>query len=76
MGGFMLVVIVLTVAFAVPYFILTLAGMYSPVLAFVIETFMFYQIFAMRSLKEASLQVYDALKNGDLQEARKKLRGL
>lgn len=73
MGGFVLVVIVLTVTFAVPYFILTLAEMYSPVLAFVIETFMFYQIFAMRSLKEASLQVYDALKSGDLQEARKKL---
>ena len=73
MGGFVLVVIVLTVAFAVPYFILTLAEMYSPVLAFAVETFMFYQIFAMRSLKEASLQVYDALKSGDLQEARKKL---
>ena len=73
MGGFVLVVIVLTVTFAVPYFILTLAGMYSPVLAFAVETFMFYQIFAMRSLKEASLQVYDALKSGDLQEARKKL---
>lgn len=73
MGGFVLVVIVLTVTFAVPYFILTLAEMYSPVLAFAIETFMFYQIFAMRSLKEASLQVYDALKSGDLQEARKKL---
>ena len=56
-----------------PYFILTLAEMYSPVLAFAVETFMFYQIFAMRSLKEASLQVYDALKSGDLQEARKKL---
>ena len=73
MGGFVMVVIVLTVAFAVPYFILTLAEMYSPVLAFAVETFMFYQIFAMRSLKEASLQVYDALKSGDLQEARKKL---
>ena len=68
-----MVAIVLTVAFAVPYFILTLAEMYSPVLAFAFETFMFYQIFAMRSLKEASLQVYDALKSGDLQEARKKL---
>ena len=73
MGGFVLVVIVLTVTFAVPYFILTLAEMYSPVLAFAVETFMFYQIFAMRSLKEASLQVYEALKSGDLQEARKKL---
>ena len=73
MGGFVLVVIVLTVTFAVPYFILTLTEMYSPVLAFAVETFMFYQIFAMRSLKEASLQVYEALKSGDLQEARKKL---
>ena len=53
MGGFVLVVIVLTVAFAVPYFILTLAEMYSPLLAFAVETFMFYQIFAMRSLKFA-----------------------
>ena len=39
MGGFVLVVIVLTVTFAVPYFILTLAEMYSPVLAFAVETF-------------------------------------
>lgn len=44
MGGFMLVVIVLGVSFAVPYFILHFAEMYSPVLAFIIETFMFYQI--------------------------------
>ena len=73
MGGFVLVVIVLGVSFAVPYFILHFAEMYSPVLAFVIETFMFYQIFAMRSLKEASMQVCEALRAGDLPEARKKL---
>lgn len=73
MGGFMLVVIVLGVSFAVPYFILHFAEMYSPVLAFIIETFMFYQIFAMRSLKEAAMQVCEALQAGDLPEARKKL---
>ncbi len=73
MGGFMLVVIVLSVTFAVPYFILELAGAYHPALAFLIETFMFYQIFAMRSLKEASMQVCDALKKEDLPEARKML---
>lgn len=73
MGGFMLVVIVLAVTFAVPYFILYFAEMYSPVLAFVIETFMFYQIFAMRSLKDASMEVGNALKADDLAEARKKL---
>ena len=73
MGGFMLVVIVLGISFAVPYFILHFAEMYSPVLAFIIETFMFYQIFAMRSLKEAAMQVCDALQAGDLPEARKKL---
>ena len=52
MGGFVLVVIVLTVTFAVPYFILTLAEMYSPVLAFAVENLCFIRFLQCVPLKK------------------------
>ncbi|NLH46592.1 MAG: cobalamin biosynthesis protein CobD, partial [Acholeplasmataceae bacterium] len=72
-GGLALVLIVTTVSFSVPYFILKWAGSISPLFVFVLETIMFYQIFATKCLENESMKVYTELKKGDLAPARKQL---
>lgn len=72
-GGLLLVIIVTTVSFSVPFFILKWVGSISPLFAFVLETIMFYQIFATKCLEDESMKVYKELKNGDLTAARKQL---
>lgn len=69
-AGFSLVVIILTFSFVVPYYILVLAKSISPWLAFVVETIMFYQIFAIKSLKDESEKVYDKLIHSTIEQAR------
>ena len=44
-GGLVLVLTVTAVSFFAPYFILRWAGSISPLLVYVLETIMFYQIF-------------------------------
>lgn len=72
-GGLLLVVMVTTIAFTVPFMILYLAGMVSPYLACAIETIFCYQIFATKCLKDESMNVYHELVKKDLVEARVKL---
>lgn len=69
-GGTILALIVIGVSFVASY--LLLKGFYgiSPVLGFVVEAFMCYQILATKCLKSESMKVYNALKKGNLQEAR------
>ncbi|MDD6612644.1 MAG: adenosylcobinamide-phosphate synthase CbiB [Clostridiales bacterium] len=55
----------------IPFVLLWLAGMVHPAARFLLETVFCWQIFAAKSLKQAALRVYDALKAGDLQLARK-----
>lgn len=73
LGGAGMAVIVLLLCYAVPLLLLSAAGMFSPHLAFALETFMYYQIFATKSLRDASMEVHDALAANDLAEARVKL---
>ena len=73
LGGALMVVIVLVLAFAVPYAILTAAAQISPWLRFALETIMCYQIFATKCLRDESMKVYTALHNHDLVDARVKL---
>ena len=73
LGGALMVVIVLTLSYAVPYAILMLAEQVSPWLKFALETIMFYQIFATKCLRDESMKVYTALHNNDLADARVKL---
>lgn len=72
-GGFVMVVIVLSLSYFIPYFILQKAEKISIWLAFALETLMFYQIFATKCLKDESMKVYEALKNSDINDARLKL---
>lgn len=73
LGGALMVVIVLSLSFAVPYALLMLAEQVSPWLRFALETVMFYQIFATKCLRDESMKVYTALHNNDLEDARVKL---
>ena len=50
-GGGVLVLIVISTCFVLPYALLYLAGMVNPWLAFALETLMFYQIFATKCLR-------------------------
>ena len=72
-GGLVLVLTVTAVSFFVPYLILKWAVSVNPLFAYLLETIMFYQIFATKCLEEESMKVYKALKNGDLAAARKQL---
>lgn len=72
-AGFLLVAIVLVLSFAISYYILDFAKSFNPWLAFIIETIMFYQIFAIKSLKEESEKVYDKLANSTIEKARVQL---
>lgn len=69
-AGLFLVIITLAFSFAVPYYILALAKTVSPWLAFAIEVLMFYQIFAIKSLKDESEKVYDKLVHSTIEQAR------
>ena len=73
LGGALMVVIVLSLSYAVPYAVLMLAEQVSPWLRFALETVMFYQIFATKCLRDESMKVYTALHNNDLADARVKL---
>lgn len=73
LGGALMVVIVLSLSFAVPYAVLMLAEQVNPWLCFALETIMFYQIFATKCLRDESMKVYTALHNNDLEDARVKL---
>ena len=71
--GFLLALIVCTVSFIIPFFILFVAKKINFYLYFALEVLFFYQIFATKSLKVESTKVYTAVKSGDLGESRKYL---
>lgn len=72
-AGTLLATCVVAISFLVPYALLTIAGYIHPAFRFVLEAFFCYQIFAMKSLKMASMDVYAPLVQGDIGLAREKL---
>lgn len=70
-GGFTEVLLVCLLCLGVPGVILCLLYCYVPWAGFALETFWCYQLLATRSLKDESMKVYDRLKNGMLEEARR-----
>lgn len=69
--GIILVFIVLAATFTASFFLLKIGYVVHPILGFVIETIMTYQILATKCLKVESMKVYDCLKSGDLEASRK-----
>lgn len=69
-GGFCTVVLILIECFIIPSVILLISWNISKGLFIAVESFMCYQMLAVRSLKDESMKVYDRLSEGDLEGAR------
>lgn len=69
-AGFVLVFIVILLAFLVPWLLILVLKSVSLYLAFAFELFLAWQCLALRSLKKESLLVYQALVAKDLPAAR------
>lgn len=66
-----MVVLVVFISFSVSIIILTWAYVIHPICGCIVESVMTYQILAVKCLKDESMKVYAALKEGDLIKARK-----
>ena len=75
-GGVFLVAVVCAASFLVPWFLLQLAGLVSPVATFLLTTLMCYQIFATRCLRDESMKVYRQLAKDDVPGASVALSGI
>ena len=69
-GGF-LVVLTAGISTGVAVLLLWLCARIHPILAFAAETLLCYQLLAARSLRDESVKVYKALRDGTLDDARK-----
>lgn len=72
-GGLILTVIIITVAFTLPLLILYFAGVVNTAFRISIHAIFCYQILATKSLKTESMRVYYQLVNNDIINARKYL---
>lgn len=69
-GGFTLVLMVCLICFAFPYIIVSILYAHFWWAGLLLETFWCYQLLAVRSLRDESMKVYDALADGTIEEAR------
>ena len=70
-GGFITVVLVLLLCGIVPWVLLHLVFGLNVVAGVILEAFMCYQLLAVKSLKDESMKVYDALTDSTIEDARK-----
>lgn len=71
LGGVVLAVSIPLISFLLPALLLWIAGRIHPWLAFLLESWMCFQILAVKSLRTESMKVYRALAAGDLPGARR-----
>lgn len=71
LAGGILWTVVVFVSTAVPWLILYGAGQVHPLIRYVLESVMCYQLLATKSLKTESMKVYDRLQADDMEGARK-----
>lgn len=69
-GGVVLVVLTLAIPTGLTVLLLWVCRLVNPWLALAVESLLSYQLLATKSLAAESRKVYDALKTGDLDEAR------
>ncbi len=70
-GGFITVVLVLLLCGIVPWVLLHLVFGLNVVAGVILEAFMCYQLLAVKSLRDESMKVYDALTGSTIEDARK-----
>ncbi len=73
LSGIVLTVVVVAISFIIPYLILSFAGSFHPVLRYILETVMCYQILATKALKKESMRVFYDLEQEKLPEAKTSL---
>ncbi len=69
-AGVFLLILTAGITTGAAWGILFLAGWLHPWFRFILETIMCYQILATKALKDETMKVYDALKEGNLEKAR------
>jgi len=69
-GGIFLNISVLAISFVVPFFLLKWLTMFDVRLGYALNAFWCWQIFAARSLRNESMNVYKCLKSGDITASR------
>ena len=62
--------VTVAVSFLIPWGLLRLAGLLSPWLRLALQALFCWQVLAAKSLRQESMKVYAALKNGTIEEAR------
>ena len=62
--------VTVAVSFLIPWGLLKLAGMVSPWLRLLLQAIFCWQVLAAKSLRQESMKVYEALKNGTIEDAR------
>lgn len=72
-GGVAMVIIVTLLSYLLPLGLILAAYHYLPLLGFLMESFLIFQLLAARSLKKESMKVYLRLQAGDLPGARREL---
>ncbi len=72
-AGLILAIFLPAAAFAFCDILLRLLGAIHPLARLALESFWCFQILAVKSLRDAGMEVYSALKLGDLQDARRKV---
>lgn len=69
-AGAFLLILTAGITAGMSWLLLCLAGRVHPYVRFALETVMCYQLLATKALKDETMKVYDALKEGDLNKAR------
>jgi len=69
-GGIFICFFVLLISFAVPFVLIAVCGNINTNLRFIVKCIMCWQIIAVKSLKDASLDVYKELVSGNIESAK------
>ena len=69
-GGALMAVLVCGASLCFGFAVLWLCGLVHPLLRLAAESFFCWQCLAMKSLKDAGIYIYDALKTGDIEKSR------
>ena len=72
-GGCILVFFVLLISAGLPFLLLFLSYTYLPVLGYILESFLCYQLLAAKCLRDESMKVYDSLVRRDLEDSRRNI---
>ena len=65
--------IVASLSFLIPFLILLILGKINPWLRLAVESIMCWQILATKGLRDSAMNVYKALKNGSIEDARREV---